>query len=495
MQAPPLNLCTVPMYIICRYFFLVLCILVHDGTPTATTSRQFRRSHRGLMNIRRYVASTKMTPVTQAKCSLSRPSLSCKSLDNIRAIVTDSASSSFVLLGFSDDSSVYQQQPTIMLKPHLPSLIHTNAVLESRLSPTTLFSIKEDLQSTCSTTKQSSVLVSSSPSANLSLSYENLWTIFNLALWYIISAYYNIYNKRALSQLPLPWTMATIQMGTGMLIFIPMWWMKIRQVPATSYTEWRDLSKTLGSVATFTTLSHIAGVMSLGLGSVSFVQVVKAAEPLFTAFFSMIWMKEFLPVNAYLSMIPVIVGVVIASVSELRFSWSCLVAGILSNLFAGARGVLGKLQLKKTSTSHAVDYIKNDNDNGSKLLKRLSPANYYSVLTMLSFLICVPLAVMIESHQLITIFNHAITKSLTFEERNGLLNGILSGLMHYLYNEMSFRVLANMNPVSHALANTVKRVAVIALSVIVFQTQISRSGKVGSVIAIVGALLYSLVRK
>ena len=51
-----------------------------------------------------------------------------------------------------------------------------------------------------------------------------------------------------------------------------------------------------------------------------------------------------------------------------------------------------------------------------------------------------------------------------------------------------------MHPVTHAVANTVKRVAVIVLSVLYFRNPLTFSGALGSAIAIVGVMLYSLAK-
>ena len=52
-----------------------------------------------------------------------------------------------------------------------------------------------------------------------------------------------------------------------------------------------------------------------------------------------------------------------------------------------------------------------------------------------------------------------------------------------------------MNPVTHAVGNTIKRVVIIIASVVAFNTPISRLGVVGSSIAISGTLLYSLAKQ
>ena len=50
-------------------------------------------------------------------------------------------------------------------------------------------------------------------------------------------------------------------------------------------------------------------------------------------------------------------------------------------------------------------------------------------------------------------------------------------------------------PVTHAVANTVKRVVIVVASVIAFRTPISTLGVVGSSVALTGTLLYSLAKQ
>lgn len=57
---------------------------------------------------------------------------------------------------------------------------------------------------------------------------------------------------------------------------------------------------------------------------------------------------------------------------------------------------------------------------------------------------------------------------------------------------MAFLALGAVNPVTHAVGNTIKRVVIIIASVIAFKTPMSRGSIVGSSIAIMGTLAYSL---
>lgn len=42
---------------------------------------------------------------------------------------------------------------------------------------------------------------------------------------------YNIYNKRVLNILPMPWLMASAQLGIGLLYVFPLWLTKLRKAP------------------------------------------------------------------------------------------------------------------------------------------------------------------------------------------------------------------------------------------------------------------------
>ena len=48
----------------------------------------------------------------------------------------------------------------------------------------------------------------------------------------------------------------------------------------------------------------------------------------------------------------------------------------------------------------------------------------------------------------------------------GYQYAFLSGLLFYAYNELSFSVLAEVSPITHAICNTLKRVAVIVASIL-----------------------------
>lgn len=62
-------------------------------------------------------------------------------------------------------------------------------------------------------------------------------------------------------------------------------------------------------------------------------------------------------------------------------------------------------------------------------------------------------------------------------------------------DEVAFRCLGVVHPVTHAVGNTFKRVFLIATSIIVFKSKLTPLAAVGSFMAIAGVLLYSLAKE
>merc|ERR1719172_382989 len=71
---------------------------------------------------------------------------------------------------------------------------------------------------------------------------------------------------------------------------------------------------------------------------------------------------------------------------------------------------------------------------------------------------------------------------------------VATGLYFYTYNEVAMLALNNVNPVTHAVANTIKRVVILLACVIFFKTPMTPLCQAGSAIAIVGSYLYSLAK-
>lgn len=290
------------------------------------------------------------------------------------------------------------------------------------------------------------------------------------ALWYLFNIGYNIYNKQALNAMSYPWTIATIQMATGIFYFVPMWLLGLRKAPKLSM----DDLKTLLPIALCHTGVHVGAVIALGAGAVSFAHIVKASEPVVTCGLNALLLGEILPLPVYLTLLPIIGGVAIASMKELSFTVLALASAMLSNVSSAARGVLSKKTM-----------------SGKQIGENLDAQNLYAVLTAMSTAILIPTFLAIEGTGFFPAFKSLVAAG-QFTNKSLATLLALGGATYYAYNEVAFLALGKVNPVTHAVGNTIKRVVIIVASVIAFKTPMSTGSIIGSSIAIAGTLLYSL---
>jgi solute carrier family 35 protein E1 len=300
---------------------------------------------------------------------------------------------------------------------------------------------------------------------------ETLKTASFFALWYLFNIGYNIYNKKALNALPIPYTMAFLQLAVGIPYAAMLWLTGLRKAPKLS----ADNVKTLIPVSLGHLGTHIGAVVSLGAGAVSFTHIVKASEPVVSAALSAVMLGAVYHPVTYLTLLPIVGGVALASLKELSFTWVGFIAAMVSNLSSALRAILAKKTM------------------GGGCGENMTEANIYAVLTILATIFILPITFALEPPAAVrTCINSALATGLT--AKTLWTNSLLAGAFYYLYNEVAFLALGRVNPVTHAIGNTVKRVVIIIASVIAFKTPISTLGIAGSSIAIMGTLLYSLAK-
>jgi len=277
---------------------------------------------------------------------------------------------------------------------------------------------------------------------------------------------------------------------------------------------------------------------------VGFAHVVKAAEPLFSALASRAVLGQRMDVRVYLSLIPVVGGVVLACAGSDEFSWTGLAYGMGSNAFFAMRGVVSKIVMDASQSSYSpllppgrrgsdaprgeegerpanavdgrTDGDDDDDDDDDEnvvvvedagLLGRvgdegehappvgMSPANLFAAVTCASFVLSLPLALTFEGGILREILRVAAAGAAGGGEAGILACIVASGLFHYLNNEVMYLVLSNVHPITLAVGNTAKRIFIIAAGVLVFATPVSLQTAIGSAIAIGGVFVYSLAKQ
>ncbi|CAM9126947.1 unnamed protein product, partial [Phaeothamnion confervicola] len=312
------------------------------------------------------------------------------------------------------------------------------------------------------------------------------------ALWFTLGTWYNIVNKRVLNRLPLPWTVASAQLGIGGVWVAVQWLLRLRAAPSLGPY---DLASVL-PVAVFHGGGQLATVLSLGAGAVSFTHIVKAMEPFFSAVVSAVCFRQVFRPQVYAALIPVVAGVSVACYSELTFSWFSFAAAMISNLFFALRANFSKaIMARKPRAAPAAATAASATTAGTAAAaepRSMSPANLYAVVTMTAFALTAPIALLAEGSKWGPAW--AAARAGGAPAQALAMSVLLSGLTHYLNNEVMYLALNNVHPITLAVGNTMKRVFIIAASLIVFRNPISQLGAIGSAIGIGGVLLYSLAR-
>ena len=290
--------------------------------------------------------------------------------------------------------------------------------------------------------------------------------------WYVGNYYYNITNKLALRAAGgaggFPLTVSSLQLGVGCLYALFLW--TIPDGRPTPAVRREDIKKIL-PVAFCAMGSHCASVFAMNAGAVSFAQIVKSGEPAFAAVTSSVVYGKSIS-YAQWSCLPIIIGgVILASVKELDFAWSALISGCVANLFASFKGN----ETKKLMTAPGFR-------------ERMgSVGNQFAVMSIVSFLMSIPLMLLYEGHKFPQFL--ALCKS----KPALLLNVVLSGLWFYGYNELATMTIKKTSAVTSSVANTAKRVIVIVGVALVLGESLDRMKLLGCSIGIGGVLLYSVI--
>eukprot|EP00540_Astrosyne_radiata_P017412 CAMPEP_0116845746 /NCGR_PEP_ID=MMETSP0418-20121206/13448_1 /TAXON_ID=1158023 /ORGANISM="Astrosyne radiata, Strain 13vi08-1A" /LENGTH=357 /DNA_ID=CAMNT_0004476911 /DNA_START=45 /DNA_END=1118 /DNA_ORIENTATION=+ len=289
------------------------------------------------------------------------------------------------------------------------------------------------------------------------------------ALWYALNIVYNVLNKKVLNQLPTPMTVGSMQFGVGSLYASLLWTLRLRARPA-----FVGESTDIQAIGIFHCIGQLFTMMSLGAASVSFTHLVKALEPFFSALVSALVLQKWMKPQVYASLIPVVAGVGYACLKERSFSWIAFSTAMGSNAAFALRAVRSK------------SYLSNS------LQKNMTSANLFGLVTIMAFVFSIPIALALEGTSFLSLWSRATETVPAMQLMRGIF---LSGLFHYLNNEVMYLALSNVHPVTLAVGNTMKRVFIMVASVIVFQTAVSLQAGVGAAIGILGVLLYSLTKQ
>ncbi|KAL6201406.1 hypothetical protein ACLB2K_025120 [Fragaria x ananassa] len=295
--------------------------------------------------------------------------------------------------------------------------------------------------------------------------YPALVTGFFFFMWYFLNVIFNILNKKIYNYFPYPYFVSVIHLGVGVVYCLISWAVGLpKRAPMDS-----NQLKLLIPVAACHALGHVTSNVSFAAVAVSFTHTIKALEPFFNASASQFILGQSIPLSLWLSLAPVVLGVSMASLTELSFNWLGFISAMISNISFTYRSIYSK-----------------------KAMTDMDSTNLYAYISIIALFFCLPPALILEGPQLL---NHGFADAIA---KVGLVKFITDlvwvGLFYHLYNQLATNTLERVAPLTHAVGNVLKRVFVIGFSIVIFGNKISTQTGIGTAIAIAGVAIYSYLK-
>uniref|UniRef100_A0A0A9CNB7 Sugar phosphate transporter domain-containing protein n=1 Tax=Arundo donax TaxID=35708 RepID=A0A0A9CNB7_ARUDO len=295
--------------------------------------------------------------------------------------------------------------------------------------------------------------------------YPALVTGFFFFMWYFLNVIFNILNKKIYNYFPYPYFVSVIHLAVGVVYCLVSWTVGLpKRAPINS-----TLLKLLFPVALCHALGHVTSNVSFAAVAVSFAHTIKALEPFFNAAATQFILGQQVPLSLWLSLAPVVLGVSMASLTELSFNWTGFINAMIANISFTYRSIYSK-----------------------KAMTDMDSTNVYAYISIIALIVCIPPALIIEGPQLMQYgFKDAIA---SVGLKKFTLDLFLVGLFYHLYNQVATNTLERVAPLTHAVGNVLKRVFVIGFSIIVFGNRITTQTGIGTCIAIAGVAIYSYIK-
>jgi solute carrier family 35 protein E1 len=213
-------------------------------------------------------------------------------------------------------------------------------------------------------------------------------------------------------------------------------------------------------------VGHMLTSTSLLLSPVSFVHTIKATAPVWTVVFAHFWLRETFSLPVVSSLIPIVAGTVLCTLTEVDFSLPGALTALAATLvFCGQN-----IYTKKVFRDERIDHV----------VLLMCSSGLATVLNGIPLLFW-------DGPRLFA------PNGVIWEPQVWKLLGTM-GLCHFFQSIAAFTVLSFVSPLTYAIGNTVKRLFVICFSILWFGNYVSAANAAGIFITLLGVALYNFAR-
>lgn len=286
--------------------------------------------------------------------------------------------------------------------------------------------------------------------------------------WYLTNIFTVVLNKYLfqIMEFKFPLTLTAIHMLISSLgSYVAL---RVFQVVPLITVPRDRMIKTIIPLGIVFCINIILGNISLRWIPVSFMQTVKSSVPAFTVMLQTLLLKQYSSQLTYVSLIPVVGGVALASFTEVNFEMIGFLAALTSSLTTAIQSVVSAMLL------------------GGGTLK-LDSLNLLYYMAPVSFVFILPFALYSEYSLLLEydIASHGGNEVYFYL--------FISGGVAYLLNICVFFAIKSTSPLTFTVFGNLKVVAVIGISVMIFKNEITWWNGLGCLVATIGIIWYNAI--
>jgi len=297
--------------------------------------------------------------------------------------------------------------------------------------------------------------------SNTDLGLCNVLAIWYLVLWYFFSGCTLFLNKYILTSLSGdPALLGGCQMMMTMVCGYMQ--MSLNKGEAKRVKKPEGFIKQMTIVGGLRFATVLLGLLALNYVAVSFTETVKSSAPAFTVVISQLILGQVTGLYVKLSLIPVMGGLALCSANELSFNLIGFVFALSTNISECAQNVYSKMLI----SGDAFKY---------------SPAEMQFYTSLASLVVIIPTSLLLMSSTAISSIDSNLATSY-----------IMNGLFFHGQTLSAYYLMDFISPVTHSVANTGKRAFLIWTSVLLFGNEVTFLSGLGTVVVILGVLLYNV---